>query len=373
MEQTFPVTPPAAIPVARGRARALVEKARDAALAAVAAYNNPTARFKSGTYVVLMHVAWTSLLLAILHRNGVAPYRRRAGTRFFEKIDGRRRVWELRECLRQCWAGNDDAVSQNLRFFIGLRDIIEHADAPEVDLDIFGECQALLFNFESVLVREFGNRYSLNASLAMALQFSERISDEARRSVQKQFKLVSRDLRRYIDAFRGALSTDVLNDMKYSYKVFLIPMTGNHRSKDMLAIEFMPYDPTDLEQDRIVTLIKPRTISIVNADLFKPMAVIREVSMRITPRKLNNNIHAAAYRYWGVRPDDGAIDPTVCDSRYCSYDKWNHNYIYTRAWIEFLVEQFRDESTFNMIAARVRRGRRGQQAVPDFLRTDAAN
>ena len=36
-------------------------KARESALAAVAAYNNPSAHFRSGTYIVLMIIAWTAL------------------------------------------------------------------------------------------------------------------------------------------------------------------------------------------------------------------------------------------------------------------------------------------------------------------------
>ena len=41
--------------------KALVEKARETALLAVETYNRPTASFRSGAYVVLMIIAWTSL------------------------------------------------------------------------------------------------------------------------------------------------------------------------------------------------------------------------------------------------------------------------------------------------------------------------
>ena len=42
----------------------LVSQSRDAALAAVQVFNSPLIAFKSETFIVLMHVAWTYLLHA---------------------------------------------------------------------------------------------------------------------------------------------------------------------------------------------------------------------------------------------------------------------------------------------------------------------
>jgi hypothetical protein len=269
--------------------------------------------------------------------------------------------------VKQCWAAGDDAVSQNLRFFIGLRNLIEHADAPTVDLDIFGECQALLFNFEATLAREFGDRYSLNASLALSLQFSHTMDDAARRSVRTQFKLAPRDLRRYIDAFRGALSTDVLNDMKYSYKVFLVPMIGNHRTKDALAVEFLHFDPNDPDQDRAVVLIKAKNVPTTNSGLLSATEVVRAVSAQIAPKRLNTNSHAAACRFWAVRPGKRATDPSACDTTYCVYDVRHRDYAYTPAWVAFLVEQLRDDAVFQNATARPEVTKGSSVRVPPFL------
>ncbi len=51
-------------------------KARESCLAAVAAYNNPTAEFRTGTYIVLMMIAWTSMFHAIFYKRRTKPWQR---------------------------------------------------------------------------------------------------------------------------------------------------------------------------------------------------------------------------------------------------------------------------------------------------------
>ena len=45
-----------------------LDKARDSALLAVEVYNKPAVKFKSGGYITLMIIAWTSLFHAIFFR-----------------------------------------------------------------------------------------------------------------------------------------------------------------------------------------------------------------------------------------------------------------------------------------------------------------
>ena len=45
--------------------KSCLDKARDSALLAVETYNKPAVKFKSGGYIVLMSIAWTSLFHAI--------------------------------------------------------------------------------------------------------------------------------------------------------------------------------------------------------------------------------------------------------------------------------------------------------------------
>jgi hypothetical protein len=152
--------------------KALVEKARECALLAVETYNRPTATFRSGAYIVLMTIAWTSLFHAIFLKRRIKPYYRKKNSRRYEKIDGEPKGWELKECLQQYYKGDNTAARKNLEFFIGLRNKIEHRSLAQLDAEIFGECQAMLLNFESLLVSEFGDRYAIRGGLTFALQFA---------------------------------------------------------------------------------------------------------------------------------------------------------------------------------------------------------
>jgi Protein of unknown function (DUF3644) len=119
--------------------KAALEKARDSALLAVE---------ESGGYITLMVIAWTSLFHAVFFRKKTKPFRRKANKRY-EKIEGDFKYWELDECLRQYYgADTSNPVRKHLESFIPLRNKIEHRSMPQLDANIFGECQAMLLNFD---------------------------------------------------------------------------------------------------------------------------------------------------------------------------------------------------------------------------------
>ena len=71
-----------------------IEKSRDSALLAVETYNKPAVKFKSGGYIVLMTIAWTSLFHAIFFREKIKPFYRKQGKKTFAKKDFRK-IYDL--------------------------------------------------------------------------------------------------------------------------------------------------------------------------------------------------------------------------------------------------------------------------------------
>ncbi len=214
-----------------------------------------------------MCIAWTALFHAVFFNRKKKPfYRKKQHRGHYEVVEGDRKAWELSQCLAEFWGREHPAVRANLEFFIKLRNKIEHRSMPSLDLDIFGECQALLFNFEDLLTKEFGSRFALNESLSLALQFSCHRNDAQEASIRKLHKGLARDIKAYIDSFRSGLSTEQLQDMQFSYKVFLFPKPANHERSADLAVEFIKYDPSNREEmariNRAVALIKPPTTAI---------------------------------------------------------------------------------------------------------------
>ncbi len=251
----------------------LLNKSRESAKLAISIYNNPTTVFRSPGYIVLMSIAWTSLFHAIFERDNVKYYDKDPNDRRkYIYIDGDKKAWELSKCIKYYFKEANNPMFHNISFFIGLRNKIEHRFIPQVDNIIFGECQSYLINYEEILVKEFGDKYSLADSLLFALQYSKVKTAEqimAQKKVQsKHFK----SIKSYIDNFRSNLDESILANPSFSLRVFLIPKPANHQSSADVTMEFVrfdPHNPTEMENyQRLVTLIKeksvPTTISLAS-------------------------------------------------------------------------------------------------------------
>lgn len=289
--------------------KTLIQKARESALLAVETYNRPTATFRSGAYVLLMTVAWTSFFHAIFFRRKIKPFYRKTNPRRYVKIDGEPKRWELKECLQQFYKDDNPPVRKNLEFFIGLRNKIEHCSLAQLDPELFGECQAMLLNFESTLTSEFGARYAIHGSLSFTLQFSkdgpQKSSAPTGKSQQRTFKAV----KQFVDAFRSGLSTEVQDSLEYSFKVYLVPKIGNHASGDAVAVEFVKYDPAKPEEmkqyEKVVAMIKPKEVRVANLNLLNPSQVASEVAKKLG-RRFTTYDHQLCYRHFNARPSKGA-------------------------------------------------------------------
>ncbi len=335
--------------------KALVEKARETALLAVETYNRPTASFRSGAYIVLMMIAWTSLFHALFLRKGIKPYYRKPGSRRYDRTDGEPRRWELMECLRQYFKTSNPAVRRNLEFFIGLRNKIEHRSLAQIDPEVFGECQAMLLNFESLLIDEFGVRNAIHGGLTFALQFTQiaprNSSALAAETSRKTFKAI----KQYVDAFRSSLTSDMQNDLAYSFKVFLVPKIGNQATKDSVAVEWIKYDPTKPEEmrhyEKVVAMIKPKGVQVANLDLLKATQVVKQVAAELEKRFTLYD-HKLCFEHFKIRPPRGASDPTSCNAQFCVYDNLHKDYGYKAEWVAFLVEKLSDAELYQAIVAK---------------------
>ncbi len=339
--------------------KSALEKARDSALLAVEVYNKPAVKFKSGGYIALMVIAWTSLFHAIFFRKKVKPYYKKENGHFVQ-LDGDFKYWELDECLRQYFGANTaNPVRKNLEFFIPLRNKIEHRSMPELDGTIFGECQAMLLNFDEIIEKEFGARYCLRESLSFSLQLfpsSENLVEAVKRNP------ATKPVVEFIQQFRSTISSEVTASGKYAFKAFLIQV-ANHRSEHALPIQFVHYDKLTLEEKKslghVVAMVKFKDVPVLNPDLLKPGEVVRRVQAGLGNPKIdragkqverfNLDTHVRCWRRYNVRPSKVAPDPRATDYRYCVYDKMHDDYGYTQAWIDLLAEKLKSESEWNSL------------------------
>lgn len=336
-----------------------LNKARESALLAVETYNKPATSFKSGGYIVLMCIAWTSLFHAIFLKRGINPYYRENGGKRFKRIDGEIQFWELKHCVKEFFKSDENAIRKNIEFFIPLRNKLEHKFLPELDTNIFAECEAFLLNFDKIIEREFGEAQCIRESLSFALQLfpSSATLEQGVRS-SKDAERISK----FIEKYRSSISTDILNSGEYSFKAFLIQV-ANHNSQTALPIQFFPYDKMTEEEkrkvERIAGLIKEKQIPVANKDTLLPSVVVSQVQQRLGDIKIakgkkqinlfNLDTHTRCWKKYEVRPDSNSDHPERTNPIYCIYDEPYQQYTYTKEWVDFLVKKMGDEEEYKSL------------------------
>ena len=221
-------------------------KAREACVAAVENYNKPGRAFRTRTYTILMVVAWTALFRAIFHRRGEKPWYVESGTGSrgkYKEIDGEPWHWDLAECVRHYYLGDNPPQRANLEFMVRLRNKIEHRDHPELDPALYGECQAMLMNFEELLTCEFGEHHAASGQLAVALQFSSLRPDAQEEALRR---------------LQSSAATDLLDGAAVR-----VPLVCFSRSDDELTPERrLDGETADDSALRLITAVALRTTAV---------------------------------------------------------------------------------------------------------------
>lgn len=325
----------------KGKTKNNIESSIDSALLAVEIYNKPRTTFRSGAYITLMVMAWTRLFHAYFNTKGVKYYYKKNGK--FELIDGERKSWELSTCIKR-FKNLSAPIEKNLDFFIKLRNKIEHRyiDNREIDNLIFGECQALLFNYESLLIDLFGVEYSINEALVYSLQFSRLRTKNQIKANKSALSKDTSELSSFVESFRRELTDEIYNSQEYSIKLIQIPKISNTNRSDV-AIEFVKWDELKEEDkslyEQVAVIIKDKKVKVEGANIkrLKPGEVVDKVKERFTTWEFKMHHHITLYKLFSIRPPNYSEDPFDTITEYCLYDETHNDYVYQDAWVEFLV------------------------------------
>ena len=220
----------------------LLGKSREAALNAVQTFNNPLTTFKAETFIVLMVIAWTYLLHAYYHREGIeyryfepGPKRRK----FNRTKAGAFKYWDLEHCLKEKRCPLDGPTMNNLRFLIGLRHEIEHHGSTGTDKHFTGRYLACCLNYERFICNLFDQKHSLAGHAAFALTFRDFVKPTM--SDKMTIPLPSK-VTKYLQKFDAALEQKDLDSHHFSCRLFFIPKLTNHHNQSDNAIEFISAD-----------------------------------------------------------------------------------------------------------------------------------
>lgn len=313
----------------------LLEKAKESALLAVDIYNKPKTSFRAGGFVVLMCIAWTSLLHAIFEKNKIKYfYTDDKNPNRYKKIDGEYKAWELLKSAKEFFKDEISPVYKNIAFFYELRNKVEHRFMPSIDPIISGECQAFLLNFETILVKEFQEKHSIVDSLFIPLQFTNQ-----KRNLPKNKE--SEKVLDFIKKFRDSLIPEIASSQEYSFKAYFVPKLGNYRESSDVAIEYVKFDPNNPEEmdkyEKMIVGIKEKTVAVANQGKYKPLRVLELLQEK--GMKKNMSWHTKMWKNHKVRPDSKSKTPKECKTEYCQYDEAHKDYIYTDKWIELLLKE----------------------------------
>ena len=333
-------------------------KARDAGLAAVDNYNRLGTSFRTRIFVLLMIVAWTSCFHAVFYDKKVKPWYVKSGsgkgTRY-ERVDGDPKHWEISECVKEYWGSQTPPARKNIEFFLGLRNKIEHRYYPELDPALYGECQAMLMNFEDMLVQEFGPDVALLDQVGVALQFSALRPKQQEEALRRLQSSALDDVRHYIETFRAGLTPEILDSTQFSLRVFLIPKLENNPRIADLSVEFVAYDPNSPiameELQRVTALIREKRIPVASKGLVKPSAVVAQVEQCI-PFKFTIDTHTRCWKHYKVRPPEDTERPENTRSDFCIYDELSKGYGYTEAWVKYLCRKLADPVEYEAVTGR---------------------
>jgi len=242
-------------------------------------------------------------------------------------------------------------VKANIKFFILLRNKIEHRFAPAIDLRILGECQAFLFNFEGLITSRFSDYYSLNSSIAIPLRA---VQCQQHWEVDAQKKLLSRhfqELKDFVAEYNRSLPEAILADQNYVYKIYLIPMTGNHRRSSDLAVQCISNDETNPELaealDRAIILTKKERVHVANPGTLRPKAVCEQVAKSLGIKFSPTYHHPKVCMHYQVK----------AHPEWSQYDEAHHDTIYTQAWVDFLTKKLAKQTEWDKIFQKKTSGR----------------
>lgn len=329
----------------------LLAKAREAVLGAVRVYNDPTAGFRTETFIVLMVIGWNALLQAILERDKTDYYARDDDGKQVI-IDGRAKVKETWDLAGLAMGGDSvekKAVRANLDFFLRLRNQIAHRYLPALDLQVVSEAQAMLLNFEVLVVEHFGEEAALGESLCVPLHLSGFRNADGLRSLKKAQSQLPTDVQDFLARHRMEVDEDVLRSPEYALQIFFVPVTANRERSADAVVQFIRPGavPAEVEEalQQLAVVTKPKRVAVASDDLLRPTEVVNLVSERL-PFRFTSDTHQRAWKHYRVRPATGSAEPEATDDRYCRYDRLSRGYGYTRAWVEQLLVDLSDPDIY---------------------------
>ena len=324
----------------------LVESQRNA-IKAVDEWNSSTGSYSD--FVTHMHRAWHYLLHAEFHRNEIDYHYRDPKSGHHIKVDGELKAWALEDCVKYRYLQINDPVRLNLELFIKLRNKIEHRYEHGLKIATGGKAQALVVNYEAEIADQFG-RPTVRAAYSLADQlrfpiFLQAITAVGAEDMRKAAAKLPRRTRDLVARYEAQLDQAVLDDLRYDYRIRLVPMVGPKTDAD-LAINFVKLDELNEDERKVMTeagrtgtvIVRDRQVEVATKNKLLPKHVAQMIQEQV-PFHFTVANNTEMWKRLQVRPSAGANDPYQTEARYCVYDEPFRSYLYTAAWVKRILKE----------------------------------
>ena len=257
-----------------------IRQSREAMLAAISVFNNPSITFKTEIFITNAVIAWTYLMHAHYLAEDVRYH--------YDEVTpgGQHKLYELGKCLRLAECTVDKLTVSNLEYLLELRHEIEHRMAEGIDMAVSAKIQACAVNFDNYIAKFFGEEYRINSALPFSIQLSAITLDQ--RKVMKARGALPTVIEALNKAFEERLTVEELNDPRFVYRVYLMPRTANRPAGADEAIEFV-HPKSDKGQELQMALKEVEKTKLLPGTVVKQM---RQEGYRWFSQPLSDTVRA---------------------------------------------------------------------------------
>lgn len=320
-------------------------------LLAVDLYNRSGNERQLEAFIVHMNLGWTKLLQARTEESGGDLIVRDERGWRKKHPEGGYLYKPLRELLAEQFVDTDPRRN-NIIFFLGLRNQIEHRHEAKVAALVAGRTQALLINYEQTLVEWFGHAEALGSELRFPL-FVSAITEDAVEAVKIVRAQVPKGILEWVQDFDASLEPGLSADQRFDFRIYLIPHTGPKSEADA-SMSFIREDDLTEEQraavEQVRTIIREKHVPVEDLNRFKFGEVVEKVAARLNA-PFNGYMHTQAWKYFAARPLTDAPNPAATKPQFCVYNSTFEQYTYTPAWVEYLVRHLADPAEYALVRA----------------------
>ncbi|WP_395154301.1 DUF3644 domain-containing protein [Ilumatobacter sp.] len=319
---------------------------RKSMLTALRLWNDPTASSRTGAFSLLLVTAWNALALARLQRDS-REWRKLDGGGEPVLVNGVPQAIDTRDAIDLAFPGDGSlGLRENLRLWIDLRNAVAHRYMPALDQSIIPEAQAVVLNYENVVVDTFGSEYALEENLSVPLQLSGFRDPGVLASRKKLLAALPLDVQALLSRTESELP-ELLSDPTYRLRIAFIPVAmASGNAADAVAYFVKPGEvPGELDEALSQVVVISKTL--VDKCVHGGRKATKVIAAAI-PFKLTEADHKKIGQTLGVRVADGKPDRTL-KPEYAKYVGAAKIYTYSDGWIDLVIEELSDVNRFETL------------------------